>query len=319
MLKSWLLRLTLAALLLFGSEILLWNDPQSRTIFDWILLAIGYIALSSIVLDLGVRYRVRDVFGLMLLAGIYGLLNGAILNPQTGLLEVPRTLVTRVLGAHTLIGLGVLALFIHFGQVNRWTYHIIRIVAVAWGLWVRWISTLEDTVSAYVLLEPMLGYGLAFMSLIAVCSLLAKRFARNVTVDSLRLSKLEWGIVLLTLGLLWLRNTNQFDMFALTIVAVLTTFCVLLLWFQKRERGGTLFDSAVPIQVSVLFIIINIVGVVFLGLFGYVISSAIPGITADVLTVYVALFTAFGVVWLPTVSLVMGIRAYRKLTRQMQF
>ncbi len=75
-----MLRLLLAALLAFGSEIGVWTMPTTRSPLDWALLVIGYVALSALLLEIAARYRLRDIFGLMMLAGLYGMLNGLILT-----------------------------------------------------------------------------------------------------------------------------------------------------------------------------------------------------------------------------------------------
>jgi hypothetical protein len=308
MLQRWLTRISAAAALLFGSEVVLWNDPASRTVLDWVLLVFGYVAVSAVVLDLGVRYRVRDIFGLLVLAGVYGLLNGALLNPQTALLEVPRTLVTRVLGGHTLLGLGVLGLLLTLNRTHshpRWI--AVGVIGLLWGVWVRWLPTLADTVTTDVPLLVMLVYGLAG---VMVFTMLVPR----VNTPAQRLTIVEWGIVGAIQALLFVRNTlPTVDAFALIVVGVLAAFCVLLLWFQKRDRGAMLFDSVI----GSTWMVVLTLGGVFLatGVVGYLLPL---GSVPELLTPYVALFTAFGVVWLPSVSLVLGVRAYRKLTRQMQ-
>ncbi len=308
MIQIWLLRSAVAVLLVFGSEIVLWNDPQSRTVVDWGLLALGYVALSAVVLDLGVRYRVRDVFGLIVLTGIYGLLNGAILNPQTGLLEVPRTLVTRVLGAHTLIGLLLLALWVALRQrPTRNQIISVGICGVLWGVWVRWLPLLADTISAEVPLSVLVIY--AVVPLIGLTALLPL-----VKTPPQRLTTPEWAVAGAVLAVIFARNSlPNLDVFALTIVVVLVGFCGLLLWFQKRDKGSTSFENAIDTSARSLAVL----DVVFIaaGIGGYLLPL---GDVPEVLAPYVALFTAFGVVWLPTVSLILGVRAYRRLTRQMR-
>src|ERR1051326_7426851 len=86
--STWAYRFLLAALLFFCSEILLWTNPPTRNLLDWGLLIIGYIALSGLLLEIAVRYRLRDVYGLITLAGIYGMTNGLILNPASALIDV---------------------------------------------------------------------------------------------------------------------------------------------------------------------------------------------------------------------------------------
>ncbi len=137
-------RLLLAALLGVASEILLWTQP-TRPLIDWALLALGYLALSGLLLEIAARYRLRDAFGLLTLVGIYGMMNGLILNPATALIDVPRTLITRAMGGHAAAGLIALALFLALtrgglrGRRNLIAaLGIALIVGVAWGTWARW-------------------------------------------------------------------------------------------------------------------------------------------------------------------------------------
>src|SRR5512134_3791736 len=106
------LRLLLAALLAYGSEVLVWTNPPGRPLLEWLLFAPGYLVLASILLDFVVRYRVRDLFGVLILAGFYSLSAALLLNPESMLIDMPRTLVTRVMGAHGLLAAEMIGLFL---------------------------------------------------------------------------------------------------------------------------------------------------------------------------------------------------------------
>jgi hypothetical protein len=307
--SPWLTRALLAVLLAFGSEIMLWTNPAGRTLLDWLILAAGYSVLSAVLLDLAVRYRIRDLFGLMALAGIYGLAVGLLLNPQTALVDVPRTLITRVMGAHTLIGLAMLALFLKAGNLRRMGLFVVAIAGLAWGVWVRWLPTLIDSFVTETSLVMMVAYGIVGLILI-VALLLAHQRMPIGEPHNLQLLPLERGLVAIILGaILILRlNAGSIDSLSLVIIVVLIAFCILMLWFQKREKGAILLDQwtieRVPILAVLLFLGVGVVG--------YSLPFHLDG---EQLALIIGLFTAFGLVWLPTVSLVMGVRAYRKLTR----
>src|SRR5262245_39662 len=104
----WYVRGALATLILFGSQVLFWMEPERLSLLDWLLIAAGCLALSAALLDFAARWRIYDLFGLLLLAGICGLCSGLLLNPGIALADVPRTLVTRVAGLDALAGLAVL-------------------------------------------------------------------------------------------------------------------------------------------------------------------------------------------------------------------
>src|SRR5262245_44167139 len=157
----WLVRLMLVALLMFGSEILVWVNPPGRTLVDWLLLIPGYVALAAILLDFTVRYRVRDLFGALVLTGIYSLLAALVLNPQYAFLDLPRTFITRVMGAHALLGAEMFGLFLaltggNSRRVRRLLLAGCLIVGLAWGFWVRWWPV--DEGYAQVSLLTMLAY-----------------------------------------------------------------------------------------------------------------------------------------------------------------
>ncbi len=293
-------------MLTFGSEIMLWTNPPGRTALDWLILAVGYLALSAILLDLVVRYRIRDLFGLMALAGVYGLAAGLLLNPQTALVDVPRTLITRVMGAHTLMGLAMLALFLKVGNLRRTSLIVVAVAGLAWGMWVRWLPTLADSIAPETSLTTMLVYGA-----VGILLIIALLYRSGFSPNNLQLSLFEWIVTAAALiAILLMRlSAGNIDSLSLVIIVILIAFCVMMLWFQKREKGTMLLDKRIfehlPIVAPLLFLGVGIVG--------YSLPFNADG---EQLAFIVGLFTAFGLVWLPTVSLVMGVRANRKLTRQ---
>ena len=54
-------RLLLAVLLAFGSEVLLWTNPTGRSVLEWLVLLPGYFVLSTALLDLMLRYTRRTL------------------------------------------------------------------------------------------------------------------------------------------------------------------------------------------------------------------------------------------------------------------
>lgn len=306
--SMWLTRGLLAVLLAFGSEIALWTNSAGRSPLDWLILAVGYLALSAVLLDLAVRYRIRDLFGLMALAGIYGLTAGLLLNPQTALIDVPRTLITRVMGAHTLLGLAMLTLFLKMGHLRRTGLIAVAIAGLAWGVWVRWLPTLIDSFAPETSLVTMLLYGASGLILVIVLFMINRS---EFSPKNVQLAPLEWPIPAVVLGaILIIRlDAGSIDSLSLVIVVVLIAFCVMLIWFQKREKGLILLDQRTSERVPVVAVSLFLGA----GVVGYSLPFNADG---EQLALIVGLFTAFGLVWLPTVSLVMGVRAYRKLTRQ---
>jgi hypothetical protein len=309
--SGWILRALLAGLLLFASEILLWTNPPGRAPQDWALLIPGYLALASLLLDFAARYRVRDVYGLLALAGVYGLLNGLLLNPQTALADVPLTWATRVMGAHTLVDFGMLALLLSLNHPRRLRLWIAAaLVGLLWGIWVRWLPTFTDIAAEIIPLSTfLLTAAIALLPMIVLAGVAARHV---VEPTSLKLRLIEWPLVIGVLIVLYVLHQPEIDRLSLIVLGVLAGFCWLLLWFQKRESGATLLDSALPLPTSAPAMLL-ICGVIALaaGALGYYLEFAETG----PLDAMISLFAAFGLVWLPTVSLVLGVRAYRKMGR----
>ena len=105
----WSLRGLLAALLLVCSQVLSWsNNPPAYNPGEWVILAGLYLVLAALMLDLLARFGVTDVLGLLVVAGLFGLLDASLIS-HSAFNNLPLSLVSRPMGLHTLGG-GVLGL-----------------------------------------------------------------------------------------------------------------------------------------------------------------------------------------------------------------
>ena len=152
-LNAWLLRVLFGVMLLFGNEILLWQDPHRHTLPEWGLLVMGYIAIGAITLDLAVRYRVNDVYLAMLMVCIGALFIGLLLNPTLMLADFPRHLLTRVIGASAFVSLEMWGLLLALtgGYIRRYRRLLIGFaLAVGFngGVWARYAWQLSTWSSA---------------------------------------------------------------------------------------------------------------------------------------------------------------------------
>ena len=311
----WLVRALLAILLLFTSELLLWTNPQGHILTDWLRLIVAYVALSALLLDLTARFRMHDIFGMRALAGGYGLLTSLLVNPQTALYDVPRTWATRVLGAHTLMGLIALVLLVLLmaNDVKR-LVPVLGGLGLFWGVWARWIATFTEIAPAEPALSHMLVYAAVTLVAVFVLLLLASRYTGNVRPHALRLSLLEWPPVLLVMAGLLITQLEVIDTVSLIVLLLLVGYCVMLVWFQARTQGPTLLDSSLPVHTEALLALLLSAA---LFLVAAAVSYSLPFAAGSVLVeIFIALFAGFGLVWLPTISLVMGVRSYRRITRQ---
>ena len=321
-LSAWSLRLLLAALLFFCSEILLWTNPPGRNLLDWLLLLFGYVALSALLLEIAARYRLRDVYGLLMLAGVYGMANGLILNPQSALIDVPRTLLTRAMGAHAFAGLIGLTLF--FGLANgnlrsRRTLIVALILAmivgIGWGTWAHWspveFAALSESTPGILALVTGIGIVLIGLALFAV-----QRCAQPA--PHLRLEARGWAFTLLTLVILLVIHLLQgaVDLLSLVVIITLSVFSIMIIWFQERKKGATLLDHLARKRPAWGSLALIIVGFGLAGAVGYGLPRG--DMDTDPLALISALFTAYGLIWLPAVSIVLGARAFSRQSRAMR-
>jgi hypothetical protein len=314
--SSWLPRLLLAALLAFGSEVLVWTNPPGRPLVEWLLLIPGYLALSAIILDLLVRYRVNDLFGALVLTGIYALAASLILNPQSTLTDMPRTLMTRIMGAHGLLGAEMLGLFLTLTAGRRAPRGLLlagcAVVGLAWGIWTRWYPTLNDPTYAPATLPLILAYGGVMIAFILTILALNVRYTIGVTVDDMRLSRAAWGAVSLVLLALFVIRTVQgaLQFGNVLLIAGLLLLCWGILYFRGRAKGRTLLDNRLPVQPPSVGLLLAALAVF---LIATVTAFNLPLIEAGGVNSFSFIglgFLAYGLAWLPTVSLVLGIQAY---------
>jgi hypothetical protein len=309
----------LAAMLLFGSEILLWLNPPGRTAGEWLMLGAGYVALAALALDLAARYRLRDLYDAMLLAAIYGLLNGLLLNPATALELIPDTVINRVLGGHTLLGWEMFGLFLaltggHIRRYQRLLPFASLWIGFYWGIWVRWLPAFTQLVKTDIALTTMLTYGAAGLVVIVVLFVLASKRTGDVTPLDLRLSVLEWGAALVVLIVLFLVHVGRdaIDSDGLGLTAMLVAVCIVVLWFRRAERGKTLLDDHLPMTpLSWKWIALALVIFAASSILAYNLPL-VHLFDLDQFRLMALGYGAVGVGWLPFIASVLG---YRTLDR----
>lgn len=311
--------LILALLLAFLSEILLWDQPELHFKSEVSFLALGgYFALALFLLFLAERFRVRNAFGLFVLAGIYGLLSSLLINPETAFIEIPRTLFSRVMGAHTLMGLTALnVLYLLYGVRPRRELILYGagffVMGIAGGIWGRWSPVefqfgagLENSILTLLMSTIVSG------AIITISVLWAKEDAHETETPS----PLGWFVCIggfVSLLLLQFFSEN-IDGMILLITCTFVIFCLVILWYLRRQQGMMLNDlfrktALQPKRLLLVFIPLVI---------GVLIGYHLPRQTGsnDLLLWISFLFTGFGISWLPAVAVVIGGRAFMRSVQQ---
>jgi hypothetical protein len=315
----------LAALFIFGSEALLWSSPQEHTVADWLLIVAGQVTLATLMLDVIVRYRTRNLYGLMVAFAGYAVLASLLVNPQTTLYIFPDTLITRVLGANATFGLQMFGLLLALTTAEKRRYHWLMLGYAIWlgfyfGVWVRWSPSLGDLPLSPVSLSTALVY--AVIPIIATLLLYSVTLRlssdeTSLTPEHLKMSVAEMGLVaVMIVVLLMIRALQEVvDGPALLSGILLLALSYGVLWTQQPEKGTSLLAEHIPPHPpSPLWIGLAIATFTVMTVVGY----AIPLIDirgASQFTLMQALIAAVGFLWLPLAASVISIRAIDRYSR----
>lgn len=305
-------RLLLAVLWAIGSEVLLWSYPPDRTIMDWILNLAGYGVLAYALTDLAVRWRMRDLYGVAPLGGLAALLYALFVNPQFTLVDIPRTLVTRAMGSHALLFMGMLLLWLVMLRAVPLLHLLIPLAALigaCWGTWVRYAPILTD-LPGPTLTDPTLFIliGLVIVALIGVVGLIGARML-PVRGESLLMQPTEAVVVGFAAVALIYRQLDlgAIDLESRGLVVGLIGLCLAMLWFRKDTTYGYL---AGEVRVNPPWTTWCAGMMAFLIAASAAFSAPIIGDDSfNQVAAVVALFTLFGATWLPGVSVILGLRA----------
>lgn len=336
---AWTARLLLAALLAFSLEVVLWPQTPGRGALDRLLAGGVYVTLAAALLDLLARERVHDINGLLALAGMAALVSGLLVQPAISLQDSPLTIVTRMLGAPTAACLLALALWMALlrGRLTGWLIPAALLAGGTWGLYGRWFPSVvtpsaDETALATLVVAAVVGFVVVGVVRVALRDGIAPskdtltedrhgiavplhEHAALTEPADFRLPLMGWAVVVLVLGgVLMLRLAQgAVDGLSLAIVLVLLVFTGVILRLYRRKGAVTLLERTLPPGRLHPALLLAPVVFVAAGLVTY----SLPRLDgdADPLGLLGTLLVAFGVAWLPALSLVIGIRA---LSRQMR-
>ncbi|MCU0481031.1 MAG: hypothetical protein MUE54_07445 [Anaerolineae bacterium] len=323
-LNAWLLRVTFGVALLFGNEILLWQDPPLRSLPDWGLLLLGYIAISAILLDLTVRYRVNDVYLVMLVMCIGALLMGLLMNPRLFFADFPRHLITRVIGASAFIttemwGLLIALLGGHIGRYRRNFIGFGFIVGFNWGVWAHYAYVLNGWSSTPAQPMDLVMYaGICLGAIITGVWIWHRRYQPTATPLMLRMNIIEWcsiGIILTVLFII--QGLGNIYIGAEIIVSlILIVVCWLGLWANRPDKGKMLMDAHFPPKIAFSWAFFALIAFILGAILGY----GLPLLNINGFSQLYLLELAFagiGFIWLPLVAAVLAVRGVERQSRKL--
>jgi hypothetical protein len=313
-LPIWSLRLILGAILLVMSEVIMWQNPPSHTPLDWVWRAVQYFALAAIVIDVTVRFQARDIAGLVLVGGLYGLLSAGIISKDI-YTNLPWTLLLRGMGLQTGAGLYGLLFFVLIMQGRDVDPRaIVGAVGIGllWGVWIKWYPVQTITNWGPVTIESATLYLIAGFVLVGALVLgIGPRFG-SFREPSLQLEWWEWIVVgtplfiSLIFGLLDEKVIPALP-FGLVVLLVLIILGALIL-----NRHGTdpsiLANLTFAAPNAFSFVALSITCLVA----GTIAATLTAGADSPLGVVAYLVIIAAGSIWLPAASALVGLRAYRR-------
>jgi hypothetical protein len=326
-LRLWLSRGLLGMMWLLGGEILFWNDPQARPLWHWLLLGAGYTLVATLALDWMARYKVRDVWGVFVLVGIFGILNGVLLNPDSVLVNVPNRILSHALGGHWLIGLEMFGAwaFLHRWRGEqawlrlRWWGVGSVLVGFFWGVWVRWSPVYNEDSFAPADVGTMFALaGMALMPIVIVWLLL--QITRNdeaiLHPDDYRLSQRAYTMTWVGAGAVFLLHLlvgNYASLAGIAISVIILVIFWAVLWLRDNTRKPSLLSAVLPTQTTPIWALL--LGAFLVGMMtqvGYTLALVPLPFELHQYTLLTLVFGGIGTLWLPVTAGAIGIQTFER-------
>lgn len=318
------MRLLLAALFFFGSEIILWTNPIAHSPVDWLIRGIGYLLLATLTLDVAQRYRIRDGFDAMVLIAATAILYSLIMNPLIGWRHVPDTLLTRIIGGDALVMTIVWGIFLAWmrGDVRKyWFYQAVGTLwlGVFWGFWMRWTPELRGTFEAISLDQMYYVAAISFTVIVLIYLLITAQFGKNLEANDLMLTPLEWGLALMLLIVLFLVQAimQTIGFGAVMVTILLLALCWLILWLRRDDDETSVLELHFPLKMQNL-VWIALMMVSFAGAVYVTYNLPLIDDVAYINQLWLMEIGSFavGILWLPIVATVIATRAIDRYMRE---
>ncbi len=305
-------RLLVALLMGFGSEGLLWAGAADRPPLDNLLVVTGIAAAALILLDIIVRWHVRDLYGLAAVGGLFALSYSLLLNPISPERDLQLSLLTDVMGGQALIAMGMLLLFIALtGTAGRWAWLGVPlggIIGACWGIWLRWASVSGNWNARPATSDTLLILGVGALAAIALTVWVCARVS-PIPADSLKMGAYEGlfagGVVIVALYRQF--DGLQIDVPVYVVLSALGAICVAMLWYRKDSYFGWIGD---PWKVKPAWAAFLATGAAFLVAAAFTYPLPRMGNPSLGLFEFIRLiFTLFGLIWLPGLTTLIGVKA----------
>ncbi|MEL7433050.1 MAG: hypothetical protein AAFN11_03810 [Chloroflexota bacterium] len=321
---AWAIRLLLAGLFAFGSEIILWTQPFTHTPLEWLVRIAGYVLIATLTLDVAQRYRIRDGYDVMVLIAGTAILHSVLINPAISWQKLPDDIITRIIGSDALVQVILWGVFIAWLNGKNSRYAMYQLVGAGWlgmfwGFWMRWTPELRGTFEVVPLTQMALIAIIGFGIPLAIYLLTVIPTARTLEASDLMLPRLGWAVALIPIILLFLYqvSTGALTTTALSVAILLLTLCWLILWLRRNDENEPLLEGYLPLTVQNPMWI-GLMMVMFTAVFFTAYTLPLIEDAAIFNQLWLMEFGSFtvGILWLPFVSVVIASRSIDRIMRQ---
>lgn len=316
-LLTWIPRIGFGLLLLVFGEMVAWQHAHQYDAFDWMAITAIYFSIAAILLDLMVRWHIQDWMGLLLVAGIFGLIESTLISG--GLFDnLPVSLVFYATGLETVMFMLAFGAFLYLSMARPPSVYLVglaAIVGLGWGIWVRWYPELDSVnVPEFSLDEALPLTVIALLGNLLVLFILPP--PNKMSDQDWLLEPYEWaatgGILAITFVLRL--ADGALPAFGMSLAITVIAMILLILWFSRKGHKENLLRLLNPPKQALLYGWLFMLGAfMFMGWLGYHLphenDDSIPA------TILFAILAFFGAIWLPLVSVMIGIRAFTQLAR----
>jgi hypothetical protein len=309
-LPVWRLRLILGGMLMFFSEIVMWQNPLARSPLEWPVLLVLYVAQAAILLDLVVRFQANEIASLFLVCGMYGLVNSAVIS-HIALEQVPVSLLVRGMALQTGAAFYGLMFFISVmrGKQPDGIQALFAVaIGVLWGIWLHWYP-LQRGWGLVSLETAQLTIAIALVLLGAGIFVVAPRFK---VYREEHILLLWWEMVLvgvpLFIALLVAMLQNLVPFIPLLLVFAIGAFIAWTLFYQREGYDPSIFAQMTFASPNFITFIALSILFVAAGTLAY---SLVTDADSPVGVGTYWLIVVLGSAWLPGASILLFLREYR--------
>lgn len=321
----WLARLLLMLLIFGSAEILPWASLEQATLPDLLLRGVSYGLMAILLLDLAVRFRVRDVFDSMALVALIGLIASLLITPDVTFADFPRTLATRALGGQALTTAIAFGLFLLLMQAKK-TYRLRGLAALAWigfywGTWMRWTPIYGSLFHQPVSLGQMFAVMCLWIGSVIFVYGLLLRFNTRFDTNAFRLSFIPSLLMFAALLSLFAIQAVRgvLDPTAVFITLVIICVCWLILWFRRSPQHAALLETHFPIQAPPASWFLLAAGVFTATTLIAFHLPLIGDAEHNQLWLMEIGYAAVGVSWLPVLACIIAMHGIDRVMRARQF